>query len=431
MDRGRESSRLPSPRIRNRTPLRYYGKGTFYERVKVLWFGNTGEADSVFAEEMIQQGALITTTATLASAIGQLELRGVLDVAGSAAPDEPGMVSMAGGEVLDITPALRLRVEASAAIVDDAWTEEPEPLAESELDQAFRRFHSTPGNFRLLVEGVSRGFAVEREFERSLWRAVSKKLEVLGPADADDVVVLHGQSGTGKSIALARLTRRIRRELRLPVVVATNRIPNHADIEAFCLESERLNAAATVLICDCSQPPQRYEDLASALRSRGRRLLIVGTCYRMEIHPGDRVDLCVDAPARVSQDELSAFRQLQDRFGLPPHYGPPSTESIFAMLYRRLPAAREGLAAGVSSEARATESVVRDRARRVPRPSTGLIEIAEQLIELGIVRSTLQVFEEEEELAAAGLDAPGRLIDYVMVAGRLNCAVPVNLDSPV
>ncbi len=394
---------------------------------KVLWFGHAGESDSIFADEMIQQGTLIATATSLASAINQLELRGVLDVAGSAAPDEPGLVSIAGGAVLDITPALRLRVEASAAIVDDEWTEEPEPLGESELDDAFRSFHSTLGNFRLLVEGVSRGFAVEREFERSLWKTVTDKLQLLGPAEADDVVVLHGQSGTGKSIALARLTRRIRAELRLPVVVATNRIPNHADIEAFCLESERLKAAATVLICDSSQPPHRYEDLASALRSRGRRLLIVGTCYRMEIHAGRQADQFVEAPAQVSQDELTAFEQLQDEFRLPPRYGAPNTDSIFAMLYRRLPPARERLAAGVSSEARATESVVRDRARRVPQPSTGLPEIAEQLIDLGIVSRTSQVFQEEETLAAVGLDAAERLIDYVMVAGRLNCAVPVNL----
>ena len=121
---------------------------------KVLWFGASGKPDSIFADEMIEQGVLIETSTTLASAISQLELRGVLDVLGSAAPDEPGMVSISGETALDITPALRLRVEASAAIVDDGWTEEPEPLGESELDDAFRRFHSTPGNFRLLVGGV-------------------------------------------------------------------------------------------------------------------------------------------------------------------------------------------------------------------------------------------------------------------------------------
>ena len=393
---------------------------------KVLWFDHQSKPDSIFADEMIQRGSLVLTTTTLASAISQLELCGVLDVVGSAAPDEPGIVSIAGGAALDITPALRLRVEASAAIVDDGWTEDPEPLGESEQDDAFRRFHSTPGNFRLLVEGVAHGFAVEREFEQTLWKVVNNKLKRLGQPDSDDVVVLHGQSGTGKSIALARLTRKIRRELRLPVVVATNRIPNHADIEAFCIESERLETV-TVLICDSSQAPQRYDDLASALRSRGRRLLIVGTCYRMETHAGHKLDQFVEASDSVSQGELSAFKALQNEFRLPPHYDRATADSIFAMLYRRLPAAREHLAAGVSSEARATESMVRERARHVPQPSTRLSPLAQQLIDSGIASPTSQVFEEEEKLATVGLDAAGRLIDYVMVAGRLNCAVPVNL----
>ena len=126
---------------------------------------------------MIKRGSLIATETSLASAISQLEIRGVLDIAGSVAPDDPGMVSLSKGAVLDITPALRLRVEASAAIVDDGWTEELEPLGDSERYDAFRRFHSTLGNFRLLVEGVSRGFAVEREFEQTLWQTVNDELK--------------------------------------------------------------------------------------------------------------------------------------------------------------------------------------------------------------------------------------------------------------
>ena len=393
----------------------------------VLWFGCSGGSGSALAHEMVQRGSLIATTETLANTISRLELRGLLDLTRSAAPDDPGLVSIAGGPPLDITPALRLRVEASAAIVDDAWTEEPEPMAESELDDAFCRFHSTPGNFRLLVEGVSRGFAVEREFEQILWKAVNRKLKRLGKPDSDDVVVLHGQSGSGKSIALARLTRKIRRELGLPVVVAANRIPNHPDIEAFCLESERLGAAATVLICDSSQAPQRYDDLASALRSRGRQLLIVGTCYRIETGTSGGANRFVEAPADVTPAELSAFNELQTEFHLQPQYESSTTDSVFAMLYRRLPAARGRLAAGVASEARATEGVVRERARQVPQPSASLSPLAEQLIELGIASRGSRMFKENEKLAALGLDESGRLIDYVMVAGRLNCAVPVNL----
>ena len=396
---------------------------------RVLLLGCPGKLDSIFADEMIQRGSLTVTETTLASAISQLELRGVLDIAGSAAPDDPGMVSIAKEAALDITPALRLRVEASAAIVDDGWTEEIEPLGDLERYDAFRRFHSTLGNFRLLVEGISRGFAVEREFEQTLWRTVNDEFERFGQADSDNVVILHGQSGTGKSIALARLAWKIRRKLHLPVVVATNRIPNPTDIEAFCLEAERLGAKATVLVCDASQPPQRYDDLASALRSMGRRLLIVGTCYRMEDQNGGALNRHVESPASVSQGELSAFEELLSKFDHPStsYYTQLTTDSIFAMLYRSLPSSRERLTTGVSSEARATESVVRDRARYAPRPSTGLSLLAEQLIKSGIASSTSPLFEEDEKLAALGLDEAGRLIDYVMVAGRLNCAVPVNL----
>ena len=391
---------------------------------KVLWFGREDEPDSDLADEMLRSGSLVVTPETLTSAIARLELRGVLDVAGSAAPDEPGMVSLAKGEVLDVTPALRLRVEASASIVDDAWTEEPEPLAGSELDDAFRRFHGALGNFRSLVEGVARGFAVEREFERTLWNTVKKKLAQLRQPDSDEVVVLHGQSGAGKSIALARLTRKVRRELRLPVLAATNRIPHHQDVEAFCQESERLETT-TVLICDSGQPPKRYEELASTLRSRGRRLLIIGTCYR--IADRNRSNRLVEAPTHVSDAERAEFTKLSNKFDLPLYVADTDTNSIFAMLYRRLPVSRHQLAAGVSSEARAAEGMVRERAKQAPRPAANLSPIAQQLIELGIASETAPLFEDDEKLAALGWDEAGRLIDYVMAAGRLDSDVPVNL----
>ncbi len=395
----------------------------------VLWFGYPGKPDSALAEEMIRRGSLIVTVTTLSSTINQLEFSGGLDITGSAAPDEPGLVSISGESALDLTPALRLRVEASSAIVDDGWTEDPEPIGEFELGEAFRRFHGTPGNFRLLLEGVSRGFAIEREFEQNLWQKVKRKLKRIGHVDSDDVVVLHGQSGTGKSVALARLTWKIRRELRLPVVVAMNRIPNHADIEAFCIESERLDAEATVLICDTGHAPQRYVELASALRSRGRRLFVIGTCYRMMSQTHDASDRLVEAPDRVSQDEYSAFEGLLTEFSDIPLPSRPTltTDSVFALLYRSFPYSRERLAAGVSAEARSTEHVVRDRAQQVPRSPADLSTLAQQLIELGLASPAAPLFEEDERLAALGSDAAGRLIDYIMVAGRLYSAVPVNL----
>ena len=392
----------------------------------VLWFGYPSTDDSLLASEMIQQRSLIPTATSLPTALNHLELRGLLNLTGSAAPDEPGVVSIADDAVLDLTPALRLRVEASAAIIDDGWTQEPEALGRSELREAFRRFHSGLASFRVLMEGIARAFAVERQFEQALWDLLRAQLDRFRQADSDDVLILHGQSGTGKTIALARLARKLRSELRIPVVVATNRIPTHADIEAFCQEAEGLGAPATVLICDSTQPPQRYDELAAALRSRGRRLLIVGTCYRLETSPGRHAQRVVEAPATVSPREATAFTELQISFDLPQVPDATNADSLFAMLYRRLPSSRQHLATGVTSEVRTAESRVRDRARSVPRP-TALPTIAVQLLELGLARHTSQLFQDDEELAALGLDAAGRLIDYVMAPGRLGCPVPINL----
>ena len=394
----------------------------------VLWFDFRGAPNSSVTEEMIHEGSITTTKMSLTYAISQLESRGLLDLATAAGPDEPGMVSLPGGAVLDITPALRLRVEASAAIVDDSWTEDPEPLVvERDSDDHFRRFHSTLGNFRLLLEGIARGFAIERSFEQTLWKTVNGRVKRVGQPDTDAVVILHGQSGTGKSVALARLIGKIRRELQLPVVVATGRIPTHGDIEEFCLASEDLNAPATVLICDANQGPQRYDDLASALRSRGRRLLIVGTCYRMDSDVGGHSDRFVEAPDKVDHTELAAFERLPSSFvqhDTPS--GSDATSSIFYMLYRRLPPSHARLAAGVSAEARNTEGLLRQRARNMPRSTAELPALALQLIDAGLV-SQPAFFAEDDTLASIGQDWAGLLIEYVMAPGRLNCPVPVDL----
>lgn len=393
---------------------------------RVLWFGDVSECASDLANEMISKGSLVATSTTLGSAIAKLQVEGHIDIAGSAAPDEPGMVSIDQG-ALDLTPALRLRVEASAVIVDDQWTEEPEGLDGPTLDEAFRRFHGDLGGFRALVEGVARGFAIERDFEADLWKTFEVVLRRL--SQSDGLIVVHGQSGTGKSIAVARLTLRIRRQLRIPVLAAMSRIPTYADIDAFCSEAERAGALATVLICDASQTPSRYRDLASALQSRGRRLLVVGTSYRIDDRSRAGLRQFVEAPSNVSTTESSALTGLVSRFGHSGSFvGNPSAEgpSILAMLYRNLSAGRERIAAGVSGEARAVESLVRERAQRAPTPRHHSA-LAEQLIAAGIADPSFALFQDEERLAALGQDAAGRLIDYVMAAGRLNCPVPLNL----
>ena len=398
--------------------------------LKIIWFGYSETFQSDVVDEMVSRGSLIVTDRTLASAIGQLEFDGRINVTKSSAPDEPGIVSLPKEGALAITPALRLRVEASAAIMDDGWTENPEELSDDFARyEAFHRFHGGFGGFRALVEGILHDFAVERSFENRLWEQVERTLQNL--RKSDHVIILHGQSGTGKSIAAARLAVKIRRERRLPVLVATNRIPTYIDIEAFCSEAERAGASATVLICDASQDPQRYQDIASELQSRGRQLLIVGTSYQQPRRYVEKSKQFINAPETISHEELSALEKLVSRFDCQPSLFRNNSSvdrHIFAMLYRKLPAGRERLTVGVAEEARATQRVLRERSRHVPRP-TGFHTLAKQLVNAGLLNSSSSLFEDKDndKNTASDQDSVERLIDYIMVAGRLDCPVPLNL----
>lgn len=393
--------------------------------IKIVWFGDADLTESAFAPELIANGILHQEPRSLATVIVSA---GILwtEFAASATPDEPSMITLAGG-ILDVTPAIRLRVEASAAIVDDGWTVDPEPIEGVVLDEAFRRFHGDLAGFRGRIEGIARGFAFQRTFERELFRSLESTLGRL--SQSDGVVLVHGQSGTGKSIALARLAREVRTRLGLPVLVATTRIPAYSDLDAFCVDAERVGATATVLICDTNQPRARYVDLASALRSRGRRLLIVGTSYKVDGRFQVRSHTYVEAPANLSQHEASELRSLLSRFG---HDLPRAVlsknedKNALAMLYRLISHGRENIRARVSAEARFAENNLRQNAARAPRDKD-LSQLAEQLITVGIADPDFSLFDEDEAAASLGLDAAGRLIDYVMVAGRLNCPVPLNL----
>ena len=163
---------------------------------------------------------------------------------------EPGVISLSDGAFIEVAPSLRLRVEASAAIVDDDWTQPPPPLSADAEEDLFRRSHGNPGSTRLLVEGVARGFYIKRSFEDELHTRARNALTK--QASRDSVIVLHGQSGTGKSVALARLANIARTHFRVPLLFAVERIPEAADVDA--CPAKRWIARASAQLSSCVIP---------------------------------------------------------------------------------------------------------------------------------------------------------------------------------
>ncbi|WP_438833607.1 hypothetical protein ACPDZI_19370 [Aeromonas oralensis] len=398
------------------------------ENAIILWLGSWPEK-SMFFDMMLERGQIHYSPYTLNEILISLLVSSNSDEQlGLIEHRETETIALGNGKYFQVPPSLRLRVEAAATIIDDSWLEQTPPFIGQELEDDFRRFHGGFGGIRAQVDGVRKGYAIVRDFEYALEQKIKNYLKDSGKLHGS--IVVHGQSGTGKSVALARLASVLRSEYKLPVLYAKNRVPNASDVEDFIAESEKSGAAYIVLICDANQAPERYRDLANSLKSRGRKCVVVGTAYKIEgIKKSNRS--FVEAEVETSIDEVAKLKQLLKNFA-PKQIAnielSQYEKNVFALLYRHLSMSRARIIDGIVDEARNAERIVRIKAKNIPLTIKPEFALASKLISLGVGKDTKSIFEDEvPDNVDAGLDAAGRLIDLVMVSGRLDCPVPLNL----
>ena len=371
--------------------------------LRILWFGATPSMESDFFSDLVEKEVIMPCPRRLIDELVELQARGEIENLGSICSDEPGIISISDSNFFDPSPSIRLRVEASASIIDDEWTNNVTGQYEGEAEFAFNRFHGDFGGARSLVEGIARGFAIKRDFENKLWEFVERALRDQG--NLSRFIILHGQSGTGKTVAVARLAYDLRIKLRVPVLFAVGRIPQATDVDDFCAEAERSGALGTVILCDSNQTINRYRDLSNALRSRGRRVTIVGTTYNTEVNHATGSVLSVEAPAEISKTELDELICLVEKNCSDTRridWRSVDNHHALALLYRILTSGRDRIVTGVSGEARTTEELLRQRASKIPMVARFRSDLAEQLIAAGLHDGNIELFEENENGAEIG-----------------------------
>ncbi len=400
-------------------------------RGKVLWCGVRAKEylPSDFAP-LVESGHIVLSEERLPTLIARTEAEGrlgdVADLGGSDRADVVTFRTSAGHAQYSPTPDLRIRVESSATIVDDSWTAFQSPLTGEAEYSAFRHFHGDIEGPRAMVSGIRRTFAFERDFEARLFETVTRAIG--SHARFPDPITVHGQSGTGKSVALARIVSRLRENQVAPVLYALNRVPAITDIELFCEQVEQLGAASTVVVCDNNAPLFRYRDLLTSVHSRGRRVVLVGSSYRQQ-ETQESTDTLIEAPDRLSDAEVNRLESLIERFGgLKPNLGSRVDRSILVALYHALPATRRRLSLGLANEVRSTEDAIRVRASQPEPKPVGASYFAQQLLQAGIgLPEHTPIIQYIDEALRGIDDDAGRVITYVMVAGQLGCAVPIDV----
>ncbi|TLU85753.1 MAG: hypothetical protein FDX30_04530 [Chlorobium sp.] len=403
---------------------------------QVFWFGLHGyeicEEYPLIKELSAPGGPIVFIRERLATALQTLELAHRINLSSSRKYYNTENTVTIGEHLLELSPAMRLKTSTAASIIDDTWLSPLQTLGQDATYLEFQRFHGHVEDVRRLVNGVRRGFAIKRSFEEALQLQVKKALKNIGRIN--DPILIHGQSGSGKSLALTRLAYEIRSTKEYPVLLSirASRLPAVDELDEFCQRSEELGASATLIICDANLPNSRYRELLRGFLSRGRKVVIVGSTYRVvDIHNDVKNNVynpnLLEAPAELDTKEMDQLTELLCRFaGI--KFNVTESKYLLSAIYRMLPNVRPGLAFGLAREARATEESLRERGSiKTTSLDYSVNHFGQALIDAGLVTPKKLLEARIDEFLGSMTDAASRAIDYVMVSGKLDCPIPVNL----
>lgn len=377
---------------------------------------------------LIDRGVAILHEESLASTLLQAADQGRIQLGESPSLRDGGHPLRINGTDTTVPRDLWHRVSRHATVLDDASVEPPRPLSETGRYHAFRDFIARSEGVPKW-EGFLRGFAFEREAERALGHLVDA--ELASPRLQEQPVILHGPTGTGKTMALAHLALRLREASRAAVIyVPRSSLPPVAnDLDALCEWAEAVANARTLVVWDGMTKVDDYYDLVRFFNSRGRKAIVIGSSYRLEASSSKSL---VEMPARLSEGEAKRFRSFMTGIDrevaqrLPPESA-LQKEAFLVSLYRLLPPSRAQLRSGVVLEVGAAESTIARRESEHEAAISPITAMQRALLDAGLLSDVEPLSTSVAEISGEEVTGLQRLTGLVMVPGQFGLKVPLEL----
>jgi hypothetical protein len=379
-------------------------------------------------QHLARKGVLKVTTQSLAATLLAGIEAGVLQVGLPADDETAGRRIQLEDKTIVVPHEIWSQTARSATILDDILFLPPRPLSQDARYREFRTFLSG-SNGKPQWSAYARGLAFPRSFENELRRVTNHYLAQKRLTDMP--IILHGQTGTGKTVALGALAYAVRGEHKHPVLFIERRLqrPLQADVDRFCKWAEDSGAPSSLVIWDGMLNQEEYSDFLSYLTGRGRKVVLVGSCYRIrEPHRNPRF---VHAPAQLSPQEVSEFvkflcsfdptiEKILSRFSA-------IDDSFLAALYRLLPGTRSQIRTGVSGEATHVEDHVAKKAAETTVQVPAKTALEEALRASGIISGQLPLYAKSNVVDGELISEMQDFTGLVMVPGQFGLTVPLEL----
>ena len=380
---------------------------------------------------LVNSEKLVLHDESLAKYLLKGENAGFLRLGRRIEEEEHGQRIQLDNEVLTVPSQIWRQVSRSAMILDETVLITPPSLSEENRYQEFRNFLAQSGG-KPQWFGYQRGFAFSRGFEEELHREVNTRLK--SKRQPKDVIILYGQTGTGKTVALGALAYQIRKERKYPVLFIERKSqrPVNSDIDVFCQWAENQGAPSSLVVWDGMVEIEQYHDLLRSLASRGRKVVLVGSCYRENVPRIKQLGKnFIEASAKLSENEIEKLKDFINSFSssltgwIDKQIGQQYDETFLAALYRLLPPTRGQIQEGVVQEMDAAElEMLRKAQKGELNPSFRTI-LGQALLIAGLPHKTL--FSTEKDIGGEKVDILQNLTALVMVPGRFGLKVPIEL----
>ena len=377
--------------------------------------------------DLIEAGKITAHREGLASHLIRAKESGLIQLGLGPEHEVRGRRIQVDENVLQVPSEIWNVVSKSALILDDSITIPPKPVSEERRYLDFRNFLAESGTVPVW-SGYARGFAFRRDFEAGLAKEVNQALRARELQQ--EPIILHGQSGTGKTIALGSMAYETRKKRGCPVLFIERKSqqPFGTDLDVFCKWAEDNGARNTLIIWDGMLEVDQYYDLLQYLVGRGRKVVLVGSSYRFTTeHKRSLGHAFIEAPARFNPSETVAFSEFLSGFHpelaslLSGRESEPDA-TFLVWLYRLLPPTRSSLRSNLIREVLDTERRINRESVAAAVPATAL---GHALWEGGLVQPEKLFSDEVRTIGGEDVTEIEKLVGLIMVPGRFGLKVPL------
>lgn len=387
---------------------------------QVYFFGFKEEyLKSRYIKKLVQDKIIVPITVSLVSVLEEADSEGLLNECAEVIKGDDLVISVDG--VRRFFPKKKCKMISRTCRVLDDFTFEFNDLTPEEEIDLFREFL-----YKSSIEPVWQAFFHEmnivRAYEDEAFNVICDTLK------RDTLfrkpIVLYGQTGTGKSVAMASLAYRIKMLKKYPVLYidGRNSYMYNTDIEEFCSWCDDVNVAVFWDASTHGNEIGKYLELNDYLASKGKKAVIIGTSYNIDdVIRKTYIARYIEAPVEItSQDEIEHFKSKYEKFTnkkLDNVWTQKYDNNFLIALYRLLPNTNYNIRKGLLSEI-----------------SVDMIELSE-LVTLqeqntpimSLIRKCGIPVASQEEQNKSNTISVGKIIKIVSIIGQYGMAIPFDI----